>query len=160
MLFLVTKSRPTLLRPHGLTHRAPLSMGFSSKDPGVGSYSLLQGIFPTQGSNPYLLHWQADSLPLGDQGSWGLHVKRLRKKFIHCLLYIQCLFSFHLSNTGHWSFNSRPQSHTDGQRSGYTLHTASSSCHLPAPAHVGVTAVEILFYAELNMEQILGKSLP
>ena len=25
---------------------------------------LLQGIFPTQGSNPCLLHWQADSLPL------------------------------------------------------------------------------------------------
>ena len=25
---------------------------------------ILQGIFPTQGSNPHLLHWQADSLPL------------------------------------------------------------------------------------------------
>ena len=24
---------------------------------------LLQGIFPTQGSNPHLLHWQTDSLP-------------------------------------------------------------------------------------------------
>ena len=34
---------------------------------GVGSYSLLQGIFPTQGSNlclRCLLHWQAGSLPL------------------------------------------------------------------------------------------------
>ena len=29
---------------------------------------LLQGIFPTQGSNPYLLHWQADSLPLSYLG--------------------------------------------------------------------------------------------
>ena len=28
------------------------------------SYFLLQGIFPTQGSNPHLPHWQADSLPL------------------------------------------------------------------------------------------------
>ena len=27
------------------------------------------GIFPDQGSNPCLLHWQADSLPLGHQGS-------------------------------------------------------------------------------------------
>ena len=26
-------------------------------------------IFPDQGSNPYLLHWQADSLPLSHQGS-------------------------------------------------------------------------------------------
>ena len=31
------------------------------KSTGVGS--LLQGIFPTQGSNQSLLHWQADSLP-------------------------------------------------------------------------------------------------
>ena len=32
---------------------------------------LLQGIFPTQGSNPHLLcllHWQADSLPLAPPG--------------------------------------------------------------------------------------------
>ena len=31
---------------------------------GVGSLSLLQGIFSTQRSNPHLLHWQVDSLPL------------------------------------------------------------------------------------------------
>ena len=29
----------------------------------------LQGIFSTEGSNPCLLHWQADSLPLSHQGS-------------------------------------------------------------------------------------------
>ena len=29
------------------------------------------GIFPDQGSNPCLLHWQADSLPLSHQGSPG-----------------------------------------------------------------------------------------
>ena len=33
------------------------------RNTGVGCHSLLQGIFPTQGSNPGLLHWQADSLP-------------------------------------------------------------------------------------------------
>ena len=41
-------------------------------DTGVGSYSLLQGIFPTQGLNPHLLHllyWQVGSLPLRDLGS-------------------------------------------------------------------------------------------
>ena len=27
------------------------------------------GVFPDQGSNPRLLHWQADSLPLSHQGS-------------------------------------------------------------------------------------------
>ena len=36
------------------------------KNTGVGFHFLLQGIFPTQGSNPHLLcllHWQAGSLP-------------------------------------------------------------------------------------------------
>ena len=37
---------------------------FPSKNTGVGCYFFLQGIFPTQGSNPHLLPWQADSLPL------------------------------------------------------------------------------------------------
>ena len=42
------------------------------KNTGVGCYALLQGIFPTQGSNSHLLrllHWQADSFPLSHQGS-------------------------------------------------------------------------------------------
>ena len=37
------------------------------KHTGVGCCAFLQGIFPTQGSNPsllWLLHWQADSLKL------------------------------------------------------------------------------------------------
>ena len=36
---------------------------FPGKNTGVGCHSLLQGIFPTQGSNLRLLHWLADSLP-------------------------------------------------------------------------------------------------
>ena len=34
----------------------------------VGYHFLLQGIFPTQGSNLHLLHRQVDSLPLSHQG--------------------------------------------------------------------------------------------
>ena len=34
----------------------------------MGCHSLLQGIFPTQGLNPHLPHWEADSLPLSHQG--------------------------------------------------------------------------------------------
>ena len=37
------------------------------RNTGVGCHTLLQGVFPTEGSNPLLLHlllWQADSLPL------------------------------------------------------------------------------------------------
>ena len=33
------------------------------------SCSTACGIFPDQGSNPHLLHWQTDSLPLSHQGS-------------------------------------------------------------------------------------------
>ena len=45
---------------------------FPGKKTGVGFHFLLQGIFPTQGLNPsllHLLHWQADSLLLSNQGS-------------------------------------------------------------------------------------------
>ena len=44
------------------------------KNAGGGCYALLQGIFPTQRSNPHLLcllHWQAGSLPLGSPGKPG-----------------------------------------------------------------------------------------
>ena len=33
------------------------------RNTGVGCHSFLQGIFPTQGSNWALLHWQMGSLP-------------------------------------------------------------------------------------------------
>ena len=42
--------------PRTIVRQASLSMEFSSKNTGVGCHSLLQGIFPTQGSNPDLLH--------------------------------------------------------------------------------------------------------
>ena len=43
----------------------------SGKNSGVGCDALLQGIFPTQGSNPrlwHLLHWQAGPLPPAPPG--------------------------------------------------------------------------------------------
>ena len=39
-----------------------------SKNTGVGYHALFQGIFPTQRSNPHLLHWQVVSLPLDFTG--------------------------------------------------------------------------------------------
>ena len=38
------------------------------------------GIFLTQGSNPYLLHWQVDSLPLSHPGSPGYQGTKLKFK--------------------------------------------------------------------------------
>ena len=57
------------LRPYEL-HPAKLlcPWNFSGQNTRVGHHFLLQGIFPTQGSNLSLLHWQADSLPLVPPG--------------------------------------------------------------------------------------------
>ena len=54
-----------------VSHQAPLSMGFSRQKYWSSCHSLLQGIVPTQGSNPgpfCFLHWQVDSLPLAPPG--------------------------------------------------------------------------------------------
>ena len=50
-----------------ITCQPPLSMGFFIQNTGIGCDFLLQGIFPTQGSNLsllYLLLWQVGSLSL------------------------------------------------------------------------------------------------
>ena len=70
VVLLVTKSCLTLLCPHGLKPiRILCPQDFPSKNIRVGCYFFLQGIFLTQGLNPCLLNWQADSLPLSHQGS-------------------------------------------------------------------------------------------
>ena len=62
--------RPTLCE-WTVARQAPLSMDAPGKNPGVDCHALLQGIFPTLGSNTHLLcllHWQAGSLPLVPPG--------------------------------------------------------------------------------------------
>ena len=49
--------------PWTVALQAPLSMGFSRQEYGVGCHALLQGICPPQGCKQRLLHSQADSLP-------------------------------------------------------------------------------------------------
>ena len=56
------------MTPRSVACQAPQSMGFSRQEYWTGCHFLLQGIFPFQGSNLHLLHWQADSLPLSHQG--------------------------------------------------------------------------------------------
>ena len=66
----VAESRLTLLWPRGLQPARLLCLwDFPGKNTGVGSHFLLQGIFPTQGSNPRLLQWQENSSPLSHLGS-------------------------------------------------------------------------------------------
>ena len=47
-----------------MVNRLLCQWNFPGKNTGVGCHFLLQGIFSTQGSNPHLLHWQADTLSL------------------------------------------------------------------------------------------------
>ena len=66
----ITKSGLTLCNPMDCSAPGLLCPWDSpGKNTGVGCHALLQGIFPTQGSNPRLLHWQVDSLPLSHQWS-------------------------------------------------------------------------------------------
>ena len=51
--------------PWTVAHQASLSLGFPRQEYQSGlPFPSLEEIFPTHGSNPQLLHWQADSLPL------------------------------------------------------------------------------------------------
>ena len=68
-----------------IAHQAPLSMGFSSGNTGESCQVLLQGIFPTQGSNLHLLHF----LPLSYQGSPWCPSKRIKKPSIHSLFHVR-----------------------------------------------------------------------
>ena len=68
---------------------------FPSRSTGVGCHFLLQGISLDQGSNPYLLHWQADSLRLSHQGgpiqvfypfiSWVVFLLLIRRRSLSFL---------------------------------------------------------------------------
>ena len=66
----VAQSCPTLCDPMDCSLSvSPVHGDCPGKNTGVGCHFLFQGIFPTQGSNPHLLHWQVDSLPLSQLGS-------------------------------------------------------------------------------------------
>ena len=52
----VAQSCPTLCSTWTVVYQAPLSMGFSRQEYWSGCRVLLQGILPTQGSNPGLPH--------------------------------------------------------------------------------------------------------
>ena len=80
------KSNPCMLSHSGVSdsfatlwtvaHQALLSTGLSRQEYWSGLHFLLQGIFPTQGSNLcllWLLHWPEDSLLLSYLGSHRSH---------------------------------------------------------------------------------------
>ena len=84
-------------------------MDSPGKNTGVGCCALLQGIFLTQGSSPYLLHWQAGSLPLAPELPHDpaiplleiYHEKAVIQKDT-CTLVFMAAFIFSLSKI--WTF--------------------------------------------------------
>ena len=74
VLCLVTQLCPTLCDPMDCSPPGSSVPGDSpGKNTGVSCEVLLQGIFPNQGSNPHLLHWQVGSLLLSHWGSQDLN---------------------------------------------------------------------------------------
>ena len=70
---LVTESCLTLCNPMDFHLPGSSVHGIFQANTGVGCHFLLQGICPTRGSNPSLLHWQVNSLPSeppGEPLSW------------------------------------------------------------------------------------------
>ena len=98
------------LRPHQLQPaRLLCPWNSQGKNTGVGCHSLLQGIFPTQGSNPGLPHCRWILYHLSHQGSprdslWSYFLLLSPWKTEHFLLVEGCLLSFprlHLQCSGH-----------------------------------------------------------
>ena len=56
LLFSCSVVSDSFMTPWTVAYQAPLSVGFPSKNTGVGCHFLLQEIFPTQGSNSGLSH--------------------------------------------------------------------------------------------------------
>ena len=69
----VTQSCPTLCDPTDST-RLLRPWDFPGKSTGVGCHFLLQGIFPTQGSNPGLPHCSQTLYHLSQQGAFSITI--------------------------------------------------------------------------------------
>ena len=90
LVLFIAKLCLTLLQPHRLQlARLLCPWDFPGKNRGVGCDFLLQGIFTNQGLNPFLLHWQVDSLPLSN--SWDPSINKTDKKPCHRGYSIVCL---------------------------------------------------------------------
>ena len=82
----ITSVTSDSLWPHGrLSARLLCPWDSPGKNTGEYCHALLQGIFPSQGSNPHLLHllcWQEDSLPLSHLGIPSQRQNRLKTTIV------------------------------------------------------------------------------
>ena len=79
-----------------IAHQAPLSMGFSGKNTGVGCHFLLQGIFPTQGSNLGLLYCRQTLNPLSQGGFLTFRLNPKESIYIYIFYYIYIHISIYI----------------------------------------------------------------
>ena len=68
-LFMRAQSCPSLCNPMDCSPQAPLSMGFCRQEYWSGEPFPLPGDLPDPGIDPASPAWQANSLPLSQQGS-------------------------------------------------------------------------------------------
>ena len=109
--------------PWTVAHQAPLAMGCSRQEY-WSCHFLLQGIFPTQGSNLRLLHWQVGYLPLSYLGSPSVYSSNAASHFFHCALSLgtglgalmlsENLLAMHTLKPHVQSVCARPQGGPDG----------------------------------------------
>ena len=59
----------------------------------MGCHFLLQGIFPNQGLNPLLLHWQANSLPLAPPQKPYPHMQVSDRYTYTCRYTCECAYT-------------------------------------------------------------------
>ena len=86
--------------PWAVAHQAPPSMGFSRR---AGCHFLLQGIFPTQGLNPGLLHCKQILYQLSHKGS-PVYVVASISIFIikyYCTIWIYHILFIHSAINEH-----------------------------------------------------------
>ena len=77
---LVAQSRSTLCNPTDCSPRGSSPWGFFRQQYWNGHHALLQGIFPTQGLNPSLLHLKRILYQLNHQGS------QIEDKWCHIII--------------------------------------------------------------------------
>ena len=97
--------------PWTVVCQASLSMGFSSKNTGVGCHVLFWWIFPTQGSNPYPLRppalagrffttstdWEAPSIHKADHLFWNIRLEVIYSLNISMLVIVKLLSTDYVS---------------------------------------------------------------
>jgi len=136
----------------------------------VGCHFILQAIFPTQGLNPCLLHWQANSLPLAPPGkpSKIIIISLLLSRFSRAQLCVtpetaahQALLSLGFSRQEHWVGCHfllqcmKVKSESEVTQSCATLRD-SMDCSLPGSSVHGIFQARVLEWGAITFSDLVS----